>query len=102
MNNYLHNFVATRNTKTSAALGELALVILRCRTEQFCGTCCRRACLEGDNLSSFKSAINCTYRGLSFILFIFRSLFAWTVPVYRNISFPSSMCYVILVSLNVS
>ena len=55
MNEYLNNFVAARNTRASAALGELALVIPRCRIDQFsrpflpaagvCGTCCRRACL---------------------------------------------------------
>ena len=34
MHEYLHNFVAARNTSTLAALGELALVIPRCRTDQ--------------------------------------------------------------------
>ena len=70
MNEYLNHFVAAHNTGASAALDELALVIPRCRTDQFslsflpatvrqwnslpfvCGTCCR------DTLSSFKSAIN--------------------------------------------
>ena len=33
MNGYLDNFVAACNTRTSAALGELALVFLRCRIE---------------------------------------------------------------------
>ena len=32
---YLHHFVAARNTRVSAALGKLALVIPRCRTYQF-------------------------------------------------------------------
>ena len=31
----LHNFVAACNTKASSALGELALVILHCRNNQF-------------------------------------------------------------------
>ena len=31
-----HYFVAARNTSDSAALGELALVIPRCRTDQLC------------------------------------------------------------------
>ena len=53
MNEYLNPFVAAQNTGASCALGELALVIKRCRTDQFsrlfvpaagvCGTCCRRA-----------------------------------------------------------
>ena len=34
MNEYLHHFVAARNTKASAALCELALVIPRCITDQ--------------------------------------------------------------------
>ena len=34
MNGYLNNFVAYRNTR-GLALGELALVNLRCRTNQF-------------------------------------------------------------------
>ena len=29
----LHHFVAVRNTRTSAVLGEIALVIPRCRTD---------------------------------------------------------------------
>ena len=35
MNDFLHPFVAGCNTRASAALGELALVIPRCRTDQF-------------------------------------------------------------------
>ena len=35
MNEYLKHFVAARNTRASAALGELALIIPRCRTDQF-------------------------------------------------------------------
>ena len=55
MNEYLHHIIATRNTGASVAVGELALVIPRCRTDQFCllslhalcvcGTCCHRVCL---------------------------------------------------------
>ena len=51
MHEYLHHFVAARNTCASDALGQLALVISHCRTDQFslsflpadvvCGTCCR-------------------------------------------------------------
>ena len=35
MHEYLYYFVATRNTRASAALAELALLISRCRTDQF-------------------------------------------------------------------
>ena len=35
MNEYLDHFVSARNTRASAALGELALVFTRCRTDQF-------------------------------------------------------------------
>ena len=35
MNEYLNQFVAARNTRALAALGELALTIPRCRTGQF-------------------------------------------------------------------
>ena len=55
MHEYLHHFVATRNTRPSAAVGESALVIPRCKIDQFsrlflpaavvCGTYCRQACL---------------------------------------------------------
>ena len=35
MNEYLNNFVAACNTRASATLGELALVIPHYRTDQF-------------------------------------------------------------------
>ena len=35
MNEYLNHFVAAQNTRVSVALGELALLILRCRIYQF-------------------------------------------------------------------
>ena len=35
INEYLHHFVAARNTRVSVALGKSALVVLRCRTGQF-------------------------------------------------------------------
>ena len=35
MNGYLNHFVAARNARASAALGEFALVIPRYRTDQF-------------------------------------------------------------------
>ena len=34
INEYLHHFVAARNTRASSSLGELGLVISRCRTDQ--------------------------------------------------------------------
>ena len=36
MNEYLNHFVAACNTRASAALGELTLMISRWRTDQFC------------------------------------------------------------------
>ena len=54
MNKYLKHFVAARNTRASAVLGELASVTPRCRTESFSTSflpiavrlsCCHRACL---------------------------------------------------------
>ena len=52
LHEYLHHFVAARNTRGSAAVCELALLIPRCRIDQFtpsflpvavvCGTCCRQ------------------------------------------------------------
>ena len=35
MHDYLYYFIATCNTRASAALGELALVITCCKTDQF-------------------------------------------------------------------
>ena len=35
MNEYLYHFLASRNTRASISLGEFALVISRCRTDQF-------------------------------------------------------------------
>ena len=35
MNKYLKHFVAARNTRSSVTLGEVALAISRCRTDQF-------------------------------------------------------------------
>ena len=118
INEYLNNFVAARNTRASAALGELDLMIPRCGTDQF-----SRSFLSAvvhlwnllpsnvfcdGTLSSFKSAMNLCLLGLILIcLFLFQSLFAviqlaWyhasgTVLVYRGMPFPNSMCQVILI-----
>ena len=35
MHKYLHHFVVASNTRASTILGELAMVIPRCRTDQF-------------------------------------------------------------------
>ena len=35
MNEYLNHFLAVLNTRASSPLGELVLVIPRCRTDQF-------------------------------------------------------------------
>ena len=62
------HFVAVRDTRASAALGELVLVIPRCRTDQFGGSFVPAAarlrnflpsgvCRDG-TLSSFMSAVN--------------------------------------------
>ena len=68
MNEYLNHFVAARNTRASAALNELALVIPLCRTDQFnrsflpAAVRLRNLLLSGvfsnGTLSSFKSAVN--------------------------------------------
>ena len=68
MNEYLHHFVATRNIRALAALSELALMIPRCRTNQFSRLFLPAAVRlwnllpSGDfndgSLSSFKSTMN--------------------------------------------
>ena len=65
---YLHYFVAARNTKASAALDEIALLIPRCRTDQFSQSFLPAAVrlwnllpsgvFSGGTLSYFKSAMN--------------------------------------------
>ena len=65
---YLHRFVATRNTRTSAALDELALMMPRCRADQFSRSFLPAAVrllnllpsgvFSGGTLSSFKRAMN--------------------------------------------
>ena len=69
LHEYLHHFVAARNTRASADLCDLAWVIPRCRTDQFSRSCLpvnsslsvelagRRMCLVVAFLSSFKSAM---------------------------------------------
>ena len=68
MNEYLNCFVAARNTRASAALDELTLVIQRCRTDQFSRSylpatiylwnLLPTGVFSGDTLSSFTSAMN--------------------------------------------
>ena len=67
MNQYLNHFAAARNTRASTALGELALVIPRCRTDQFSRSflpapvrlwsMLPSRLLSGDTLSSSTSAV---------------------------------------------
>ena len=45
MNEYLHHFVATRNTKPSDALDELGLVVPGCRIDQFSRFFCLQGCV---------------------------------------------------------
>ena len=89
MDEYLNNFVAARNTRASAALGELTLVIPRYRTDQFSRSFLPVAespwnllppgGFSGGTLSSFKSTMNlCLLRvQLDFFLFLFQSPIAF-------------------------
>ena len=71
LNGYLNHFVAARNTKTSTALGVLALVIPRYRTDKFSRSFLPAALrlwnllqsgmLRAGILSLFKSAVTCAY-----------------------------------------
>ena len=116
MKEYLNYFVTAHNTRTLAVLGELSLVIPRCRTDQFSRSSLPPACLcnllllgrfTGDTLSSLKSAmILCLQRASLDLFFIFCSVsfccsiacsvYSGAVLVYRGIPFPNSMCQVIL------
>ena len=68
MNEYLNKFVAIRKTRASSALGELALAIRLCRTDQFSRpflsstlhlwNLLPAGAFSGGTLSSFKSALN--------------------------------------------
>ena len=83
---YLHHFVATHNTRASTALGELALVIPCCRTDQFSRSFLPATVLlwnllpsgvfSKGILSSFKSAMNlCLLRAKVYIFSLYFSLF---------------------------
>ena len=74
MHEYLHYFVAARNARASATLGELALVIPRCRTDHFSRSFLPTSVrmwnllpsgvFSSGTLSSFKSSVNlCLPRG---------------------------------------
>ena len=68
MNVYTSHFVAARNTRASSAIDELALVIPRCRTDQFTRSFLPAAVcplnllpsgvFSGGTLISFKSDVN--------------------------------------------
>ena len=122
MHKSLHNFVAARNTKDSAALGELALVIQRRRTGIFslsflpAAVSLRNLLLPGVFggciLNFFLGLLwTCAYGGLSLSFFFFISVsFRCTVHIaclvslfwdpwpfwFIGVSFPSSSCQVIL------
>ena len=82
MNKYLKFLFAASNTKASVALGEMALVIPHCRTDQFSRSflpavgrlwnVLPSGVFNGDTLSSFKSTVNsCLLRVcLAFLILI--------------------------------
>ena len=74
MNEYLHNLTVARNTRVSVDLGELPLVIPRCRINQFSRSFLPAAVRQWKLVSSFKSLTNlCLLRSLLyFFLFYFR------------------------------
>ena len=79
MREYLHHFVAVRNTRAAAALSYLALLIPRCRTDKFSllflhavvglWNLLPSGLFSGGTLSSIKSAMNLSLRGFSVIFF---------------------------------
>ena len=88
MNESQHYFVPLRNTRESAALCQLALVIPRRRTNEFnrlfytvavrLWNLLPPGMFSDDTLSFFKSAMNLWLQGalLDFTLYLFQSLFA--------------------------
>ena len=88
MHEYFHHFVVACNTRVSAALGELALVIPRCETDQLhrsllptpvrLWNLLLSRVLNSGTLSSFKSAVHLCIEGLNMIFFLssFPSLLA--------------------------
>ena len=120
-NEYLNRFIAARNTRASTALGELALVIPRCRTDQFSRsflpTVVRlwkllpSGVFSVGTLSSFKSGIKLClllkaclyffiYISVSFFLlcsFLCSMVLHGAVFVYMGIPFPSSMFQIVLI-----
>ena len=68
LNEYLNHFLAARNIRASVALGKLALVVQRCRTDHFSRSFLSAAkrlwnllplgVISGGSLHSFKSAVN--------------------------------------------
>ena len=113
LHEYLHYFVATRNTRASSALGELALVIHRCRTDLFSlsflpATVRRwnllwRVCLVTAPLALLRAVWTCANIRLSLIFFVslFKSLaLFYSLPdimiqlpfwFLRDVPFPSSI-----------
>ena len=86
MNKYLNCFIATLNTRASAALGELSLVIPSCRANQFsrsflsAAVCLRNllpsSVFSNGSLRSFKRAINlCLLKAWLYLFSLFSLLF---------------------------
>ena len=84
MNENLHHFVAARNTRASATLRELALVIIHCRTDLLSQSFLPAAAhlwkllpsgvFSGGALSSFKSTMNmCIARVYAYFFPLFLS-----------------------------
>ena len=73
---YLNHYVAARNTRTSAALGELALEIPRCKTDQFSRSFLPAALL--------RALWTCAYWGLSVIFFIIIKI-TWHIELGKAI-----------------
>ena len=118
------NFVAARNIRALAALGELALVIPHCITDQFrqlflIAAACLRNLLPSAVFSVAPLALLralCLLRHSAedlawFFLFISVSFccfiaclvtWFWAVWIYRCIPFTSSVCRVVLINNNVT
>ena len=86
MNGYVQQFVAAGYARASAAFGELALVISRCRADKFsrsflraavvCGTYCSRVWLVMAHWVLLKALWTCVYWGLSLnLLYLYFCVF---------------------------
>ena len=113
--------ICPSNTRASAALGKLALVIPRCRINRrfsllmrVCGTCYRLACKVVAPRALLRALETCAYGGLSLsFLYLYFSLFLLFYSLFGimvlgqfwfiRVSIPNSMCQVILlIIINIS